>query len=363
MNLLTVIGTRPQFIKAAVTSKALASHGVNETLINTGQHFDRNMSGIFIEQLEIPKPTADLQITGSTHATQTADMLTQLEPWFIKSNPDAVLVYGDTNSTLAGALTAAKMNIPIVHVEAGLRSFNERMPEETNRVIADRISTLLFAPTERAAEQLLSEGIKPTRVKVSGDVMLDLFRQTQKTLNSKEALTSEQVNRQEKPQILITSHRAENVDIQHRLEAITLSMIDLSKDMNVVWPLHPRTDKRLIEFGFKNMLLESSVTLTEPVGYLQMIELILNSALICTDSGGLQKEAFFGGKPCVTIRDETEWGELVEGRWNRLCPPEEANKIITAVNQSIGTVGIDISPYGEGNAADLIAQSLIETKF
>lgn len=353
MTILTIIGARPQFIKAAVVSRTLAAKGVNEMLVHTGQHYDANMSDIFFDELEISPPEHHLRIGGGTHGQNTGRMIEAIEKVLLDTRPDWVLVYGDTDSTLAGAVAAVKLHIPVAHVEAGLRSFNRRMPEEINRVLTDHAASLLFAPTETAVEHLSREGISGASVHMVGDVMYDaaLFY-GEKAERTSSILV--RLNLALGQYALATIHRAENTDNRQRLAAILEGFSGF--DSEIVLPLHPRTRGRLATLG---LALPGNVRAIDPVGYLDMVMLEKSAALIATDSGGVQKEAFFYRVPCVTLRDETEWSELVAGGWNRLAPPTCGSDISLAMKEALGSKGLEISPYGDGNAASHIANSLI----
>lgn len=349
-RIFTIIGARPQFIKASVVSRAIKTLGnAEELILHTGQHFDSNMSDVFFRQLGIPKPDIQLDIHGGSHGEMTGRMLADIEKALIVNKPDRVLVYGDTNSTLAGALAAAKLHIPVAHVEAGLRSFNKSMPEEINRILTDQISDMLFCPTETAVKNLNSEGFSSDRVGIYqvGDVMQDAA-----LLFAKNA---------EKPQseipsvfILATLHRAENTDNPTRLESIVNALNDLhDKVAPVVLPLHPRTRNLIKQQG-----LQLKVNVINPVGYFEMIWLLNHCQLVVTDSGGVQKEAFFFGKSCVTMRDETEWTELVEVGANTLVGADRV-KIVDAARSWLGkTIKDTHNLYGGGKAADTVAAYL-----
>ena len=358
MKIVSVIGARPQFIKAAVVSRALKLKGnITEVLIHTGQHFDSNMSDVFFEEMGIPRPRYNLGIGGGFHGAMTGAQLTETERLLLKEQPDWVLVYGDTNSTLAGALAAAKLQIPLAHVEAGLRSFNRAMPEEINRVLTDHISTLLFAPTEAAMQNLAHEGIEPPRCFLVGDVMFDavcVFGD----LASQKSSVLESLGLTAGNFVLSTVHRAENTDDLDRLKVILSALETISETLRVVWPMHPRTRKQ-IETHRLACNLRSGVCLIDPLGYLDMLMLERNAALIATDSGGVQKEAFFCSVPCVTLRNETEWVELVETGWNRLAPPTDSAQVVSAMLGALGTKGQNIKPYGDGDAGNRIADILV----
>lgn len=356
MKLVTIVGARPQFIKAAPVSRALAAAGVEEMLVHTGQHYDNSMSDVFFDEMTIPDPTYTLGIGSGTHGVQTGRMLARLETVIMDERPGWVLVYGDTNSTLAGALAAAKLNVPVAHAEAGLRSFNRRMPEELNRVLTDHMSAVLFAPTEVAVRNLVAEGIGPERVHQVGDVMYDaaLFFGPRADERS---WFLDSLDLSPKGYVLATVHRAENTDDEARLRAIVDGLAAVARQRPVIMPLHPRTRAALDRLGILGRL--GAVRILEPVGYLNMMVLEKNAAVIATDSGGVQKEAFFFQVPCVTLRDETEWVELVELGWNRLAPPTGAAVIEDAVMAVFkGASGRTASPYGDGMAAVRIAEFL-----
>jgi UDP-GlcNAc3NAcA epimerase len=356
-KIVTVLGARPQFIKASVVSKAIEeSNCFEEVLVHTGQHFDANMSDVFFDELRMPKPRHYLGIHGGSHGAMTGRMLEQVEGVFESERPDVVLVYGDTNSTLAGALAAAKMHIPIAHVEAGLRSFNLRMPEEINRVLTDRVSRWLFTPTAAASAQLRREGVDNASIFEVGDVMYDAAILHGGRVGSAGGALSKLALRPG-TYVLATVHRAENTDNIHRLLAIADGLQAVATQIPVVWPLHPRTRAVLGRFG-RLSDLSTSVCLFDPVGYLDMVQLEKNAAVIATDSGGVQKEAFFHRVPCVTIRDETEWVELVESGWNQLAPPISSAVVSTAIKAAVGRVGRPVAPYGAGDAALKIVRAL-----
>lgn len=360
LEILTVVGARPQFIKAAVVSEALAScPHLQETIVHTGQHYDEAMSEKFFGELGIPKPAYNLGVGSGNHGVQTGRMLARLEEVMLKERPAWVLVYGDTNSTLAGALAAAKLHIPVAHVEAGLRSFNRRMPEEINRVMTDHLASALFAPTSTAVANLQNEGIRREAVQEVGDVMFDTAlhfgdkSEASSTIMRRLQLENDQY-------VLATIHRAENTDSIDRLSAIFHGLIEVSQDLPVVIPLHPRTLK-LLQTSARHISVdlnqhEKRIKVIDPVGYLDMVQLEKNAALIATDSGGVQKEAYFYRKPCVTLRAETEWLELVESGANTLCCPSSAQAVSNSIRQSlqVGFHAVD-RLYGNGTAANQIA--------
>ncbi len=357
MKVITVVGARPQFIKAAVVSRALVEIGIEEAILHTGQHFDANMSAVFFAELGIPSPEYELHIGGGSPGQNTGRMLENVEGVLLAERPDWVVVYGDTDSTLAGALAAVKLHIPVAHVEAGLRSFNRRMPEEINRILTDNASDLLLTPTSVATQQLVDrEGIAPDKVHQVGDVMYDaaLFY-GEKAKSESSILKSFDL----KPgsYVLATVHRADNTDNPECLQAI-LDGFSKSNDP-VVWPIHPRTRHRLADFG---MSVPSMVRLEEPVGYLDMVMLQKHARLIATDSGGVQKEAYFHKTPCITLRNETEWTELVEMGVNRLvgCDCERiAREIGEPWSLTPDFDDAHARPYGDGTAGKAIAATLM----
>jgi UDP-GlcNAc3NAcA epimerase len=348
-KIVTVIGARPQFVKAAPVSAAL--RGVtNEVVIHTGQHYDAQMSSVFFRELGLQPPDYNLEVGSGSHADQTGEMLKRLEPVMVKEKPDAVMVYGDTNSTLAGALAAAKLQIPIGHVEAGLRSFNRRMPEEINRILTDHVSSLLFAPSESSARQLGKEGIVDG-VHVTGDVMYDAVLHFSPEASRVSRLPGV-LNLTPGDFYLCTVHRAENTDHGANLRQIVFALNAL--DRPVVFPVHPRTRKELEAF---NIIAGSNIRMIEPVGYLDMLQLLQSSAAVLTDSGGLQKEAYYVGTPCITLRDETEWPETVQIGWNRLADRDERS-ILEAVEAAVNPPTARPELYGDGKAAPRIAAIL-----
>ena len=351
MRVLTIIGARPQFIKASVVSKAIQeANGLSEILLHTGQHFDSNMSDVFFNQLGIPRPAYQLDIHGGSHGGMTGRMLIEIERVLLEVKPDRVLVYGDTNSTLAGALAAAKLHIPVAHVEAGLRSFNMLMPEEINRILTDQLSDLLFCPTKTAVENLMQEGFdsKPAKVLNVGDVMQDSAYLFAKQENSPKGFSLAG------DYILTTLHRAENTDDHERLLSIVTALNQVHQEVApVVMPLHPRTKKMLDKLG-----VAIKFHLLDPVGYFEMIWLLQRAGLVMTDSGGVQKEAYFFGKPCVTMRDQTEWVELLEVGANELVGAEQ-EKIVDAARRNFGRgIQDEHQLYGGGLAAHQIVGAL-----
>lgn len=357
-KILTILGARPQFIKASVVSHALAqSDQLREVLVHTGQHFDANMSDVFFTELGMPRPAYALDIHGGMHGAMTGRMLAEVEKVLLIEKPEAVLVYGDTNSTLAGALAAAKLHIPVAHVEAGLRSFNMAMPEEINRILTDRISRWLFTPTAAAADHLQREGFAAAQIIPVGDVMYDVALHHGARVQDDGGLLG-RLGLKPKNYVLATIHRAENTDHPQRLAAIVDALMTIAQTLPVVWPLHPRTRAVLQQAGQFDALAQC-VRLIDPVGYIDMVQLEKYAALIATDSGGVQKEAFFYEVPCVTLRDETEWVELVAAGWNRLASPGSAISLVQSIKAALGSRGQPVKPYGGGDAAQKIVTRLL----
>jgi UDP-GlcNAc3NAcA epimerase len=318
MKIVTVVGARPEFIMTAPVSKSLRERHT-EILVHTGQHYDGNMSGIFFTELDLPMPDINLEVGSGSHANQTGQMLIRLEAVLLQEKPACVIVYGDTNSTIAGALAAAKLNIPVVHIEAGLRSFDRTMPEEVNRVLTDHISHLLFAPTPVAVENLLHEGITE-RVRLVGDIRVDLLQDVRQKAVERQPEVLKTANiAQGTAFALATIHRASNTDDLARLRSIVETMNTL--ELPVVLPIHPRLHKMMQQFDLK---FTSNVHIIDPVGFLEMLALLDACRIVITDSGGLQKESYIMRRPTVTVRDSTEWVETVESGWNRLCEPDQA---------------------------------------
>jgi UDP-GlcNAc3NAcA epimerase len=358
LKIITIVGARPQFIKAAAVSRAIQqsfADQVEETIIHTGQHYDPNMSQVFFDELQIPRPAYNLEVSGGSHGKMTGRMLEAIEAVLLEERPDWVLIYGDTNSTLAGALAAAKLHLPIAHVEAGLRSFNMRMPEEINRIVADRLSTLLFCPTPTAVDNLEREGIA-RGVRNVGDVMYDVALFYRDKAREESGILS-QLSLTNGEFALATCHRAENTDHPARLEAILQGLSRLAEKLPVVLPLHPRTRKLVKNLQLIRYL--APLTIVDPLPFLDMVALEQSAKLILTDSGGVQKEAFFYGVPCITMRNETEWVETVDSGWNVLVGAN-ADLMATAVER-VFTGDFDqqkISPYGTGQASIEILTSL-----
>ena len=390
IKILTILGARPQFIKAGSISREIAKYKeIEEIIVHTGQHYDANMSDIFFDEMQIPKPNYFLGIGGKSHGAMTGQMIEKIEEVALKVNPDWIMVYGDTNSTLAGAIVASKLHIKLAHIEAGLRSFNMKMPEEVNRILTDRVSTILFCPTDTAMKNLKAEGFPFTLttnhqqlITNVGDVMQDgamfyrhLAKMPKEVASLWSLVSSEDSKKQnlqtvnQKPKtknyILCTIHRAENTDDETRLRSIFEALNEIAKEKQIILPLHPRTKKLLENLQIKNQkLLTKNLTIIDPVGYLEMVWLIDNCDLVMTDSGGLQKEAYFFEKQCITLRDETEWVELVECGVNTLVGADK-EKIVSSYkllvssenskNYKLWTKDL----YGAGKASENIIKELI----
>jgi UDP-GlcNAc3NAcA epimerase len=342
VKIVTIVGARPQFIKIAAVSRKLRERH-QEILVHTGQHYDYEMSGAFFDGLELPRPDVNLGVGSGSHAVQTGAMLVGIEEVLLAERADCLLIYGDTNSTLAGALAASKLSIPVVHVEAGLRSFNRSMPEEINRVVADHLSDLLLCPSETAVSNLAMEGITEN-VHLVGDVMLDALNWArQRSVGAVTFLN--RLGLKKKEYLVATLHRSENTDDSARFQRILETFNSLAEP--VVFPVHPRARKIINEINFNS---KPDLHLIDPVGYLEMVALVDAARLVLTDSGGLQKEAYWLGVPCVTLRNETEWVETVEAGWNVLVGPEP-ERIARAVESFIPP---DVRPllYGDGTAAE-----------
>ncbi len=344
MRLVTIAGARPQFVKVAVVARALGKlEGVDHTLIHTGQHFDYCMSAQFFDELAIPEPAHNLEIAGGPHGQMTGRMMEAIEGLFLANPPDAVLVFGDTNSTLAGALVAAKLHLPVYHIEAGLRSFNRRMPEEVNRVLSDHVSTLLFCPTPSAVDHLASEGIADG-VHLVGDVMYDATLFAKEAARQRSTIKAD-LDLVDDEYVLLTLHRAENTDDPTRLTEILRYIEKQAEARTVIFPVHPRTKLAFERYGINTNFCR----MIEPVGYIDMHALIAEASMVMTDSGGLQKEAYFHRKPCLTLRDETEWVETIDAGWNRLW---------TSPNYLPRR---EIDAYGDGDAGGKIAEIIQAT--
>ncbi len=353
-KVLTVVGARPQFIKAAPVSRALRLAAIGEFMVHTGQHYDQQMSDVFFTELGLAPPDLNLKVGSGNHGVQTGAMLAGLERAVLEQKPDWVLVYGDTNSTLAGTLAATKLHVPVAHVEAGLRSFNRRMPEEINRLVADTLGTLLFIPSAAARQNLLHEGIPEERICWTGDVMFDsllMFRE----LARHGSRILEVLGLVNTPFVLSTVHRAENTDDPARLIAIVEGLRRVARTLRVILPLHPRTRAHLASLPAREI---KPLEIIEPLGFLDMVRLEMEAQVIATDSGGVQKEAFFHGVPCVTLREETEWTELVELGWNRLTGVPRTETIAETVLAARGIKGRKAMPYGDGQAAQRMVAAL-----
>jgi UDP-GlcNAc3NAcA epimerase len=353
MKIITVVGARPQFVKAAVVSRALQQHsGVQELIVHTGQHYDTNMSGIFFTEMQIPQPAYNLEVKESLHGVMTAKMMMGIENILQHEKPGIVLVYGDTNSTMAASLAASKLHIPVAHVEAGLRSFNMRMPEEINRIVTDKVSSLLFCPTQTAVDNLKAEGFTQSfyNMHLTGDVMYDAalfyFKQSAPQIIERLQLTGKKF-------ILATIHRAENTNNIAHLAAIVEALNELSKEQQVVVPLHPRTSKLIYQLTIKPVF-----TIIEPVGYFDMLQLLRHCSLVITDSGGLQKEAYFFKKFCVIMREQTEWTELIENGFASIAASNREQIVSQAKYFMNNSFTGAASLYGDGNAGEKIAAIL-----
>lgn len=352
-KIVTIVGARPQFVKAAAVSRAIAQTSIQEVIVHTGQHFDKNMSDVFFQEMEIPKPDYMLDIHSLSHGAMTGRMIEKIEEVLLKEKPDGLMVYGDTNSTLAGAIAASKLHIPIIHVEAGLRSFNMMMPEEINRILTDRISSILFCPTDAAIENLKKEGFEGYSAKIvkNGDVMQDaaIFYAARSAEKSK-VIASLGV---EDGFVLATIHRQENTDDPAKLRAIVDGLNIINRERKVIVPLHPRTRGILAK-----QEITPEFTIIDPVGYFDMVELLKHCALVVTDSGGVQKEAFFFGKPCITAREQTEWVELVEKGFNILVG-SDTEKMVAAYHLSMQrSYNFNVNLYGNGKASAVVAQEI-----
>ncbi|MEN6356676.1 MAG: UDP-N-acetylglucosamine 2-epimerase (non-hydrolyzing) [Armatimonadota bacterium] len=360
MKVLTVVGARPQFIKTVPMTAALEAAGCRQVIVHTGQHYDYRLSQIFFDELGIPEPDVNLGVGSGKHGVQTAGMLVGLEEVIQQYHPDWVLLHGDTNSTVAGVLAATKLHVLVAHIEAGLRSFNRKMPEEINRIVVDAISDVLFAPTEEAVHNLEHEGVNGERVYLVGDIMYDAA-----LMHSRRAEQSSGILKRLKVEkggfILATVHRAENTDDPRRLSVIFDGLRQVAETIPVVLPLHPRTRSVLERLDILDTI-ERELAVIEPVGYIDMIMLEKSAAVVATDSGGVQKEAFFHKVPCVTLRDETEWVELLDMGWNRICPHSSADDVADTIISAIGIQGRPGKPYGEGRACDKIVTALLERK-
>jgi len=359
MHIMTIVGARPQFIKAAAISRALTLpvyQGIRQTIVHTGQHYDANMSENFFKELEIPEPDINLSVGKGFHGAQTGAMIDGLEGTVRHLGPDLILIYGDTNSTLAGALVAAKTGVPLAHVEAGLRSFRRAMPEEVNRIVADRLSQFLFCPTPKAVSNLETEG-RVEGIHLIGDVMYDVFLHNRSKIDPREHCNHRGLKLG--GFVLASVHRAENTDNTQRLLTIFHELQSVSRDLPVVVPVHPRTRAALDGAGFS---AEGDLNLIPPVSYSEMMGLLCGSSILATDSGGLQKEAYFANTPCITLRDETEWEETLDDGWNLLVPPE-ISTISRTIRDALQTKNRPQrrSLYGDGRSAEKILSILLES--
>lgn len=351
-KIITVVGARPQFIKASAVSKALhESKLFDEKLVHTGQHYDKDMSEIFFWELGIKPPEYNLHISGGGHGRMTGRMIEGLESILIDERPEYLLLYGDTNSTLAGAIAGSKLNIKIIHIEAGLRSGNRAMPEEINRILTDHVSEILFTPTNSATNNLINEGIPKNKIYEVGDVMFDVCQNIKG-----DSVTRGKLNH-DGAYVLVTIHRAENLNSIDRLVVFLNALKKLSDLIKIVWPLHPRA-KSVLQNANMMDFVKKHFEIISPVGYKEMMNLESGASLIATDSGGVQKEAYFYRVPCVTLRDETEWTELVESGWNTLAPPRSVDAVYNKLKNAIGSSGAKIDLYGNGTAAKSIVNVL-----
>lgn len=374
-RIVTIIGARPQIIKAAALNRVIQNqyaHQLQEIIVHTGQHYDDNMSNVFFDELKIPKPDYNLNVGSNTHGKQTAMMLEKIEEVLFNIKPDGLVIYGDTNSTLAGAIAAAKLHIPVFHIEAGLRSYNKKMPEEINRIVADHTSTLLFCPTQQAVKNLEKEGFKRhttnhahinhPKIILSGDVMYDNSLYFSKIAEKKSDIL-QRLKIKKEEFVLCTIHRDNNTDVVERLNNIFKALIDISKEIKIILPLHPRTKKMLpIHLNpvlHKQLKTSNNIVITEPVSFLEMTILEKNCMMVITDSGGVQKEAYFFKRPCIVLRPETEWVELLD-TGTTLLADAKYEKICSAFH-SLKNISIDkfIPFYGDGHAAEKIAEDIL----
>lgn len=358
MKILTVLGARPQFIKSALLSKELRKIH-EEIIVHTGQHYNKEMSDIFFDEMKIPQPDYNLGIGSDSHARQTGQMMISLERLFLSENPELVLTYGDTNSTLAAALTASKLNIPIAHVEAGPRMFDKTIPEEVNRIVTDHISTLLFAPTSKSLENLNREGLSKGAY-LTGDVMFDNYNHFLKKAE-KSSKILETLNLEKKEYILVTVHRARNTDVEENLKNIIVACSIISKEIPIVFPLHPRTEKFLTEYGLMDRFREfPNMHIIKPVGYYDMLVLTKNAKKIVTDSGGLQKESYFAQVPCITLDNSSAWPETVESGLNVVIGEQKylSSSVLRDFVFHFGPSNVQSHVFGKGDAVIKICQKL-----
>jgi UDP-GlcNAc3NAcA epimerase len=351
IKIVTIVGARPQFIKSSPVSRAIREHA-KEILVHTGQHYDSNMSAVFFDEMGIPEPDYNLGVGSGLQGDQTGQMLTKIEQVLIDEKPDWLLIYGDTNSTLAGALAAAKLHIPVAHIEAGLRSFDKTMPEEVNRIVADHVSDILFCPTQTAVDNLKAEGITKG-VKTVGDVMYDAAIHFGKIAAERSKILGE-LGVEPKKYLLATIHRSSNTDDPENLKTLINAFIEADQD--IIFPVHPRTRKVIANEGLDKTVEGSKIRLTDPVGYIDFLQLENNALKILTDSGGVQKEAFFCSVPCITLRDTTEWVETVSSGWNVLVHVNKAQLLKNIVE--FNPQGEPPKLFGDGNAAVYIAKQL-----
>ena len=355
-SIFSIVGARPQFIKAAVLSRAVREEpSLVESIVHSGQHFDLNMSDVFFQELQIPAPEFHLNIRAARHGAMTGRMLEALESLFIERKPDLVVVFGDTNTTLAGALAAAKLGIPLAHVEAGMRAY-EPIPEEINRVVTDHVANLHFSVNSRSTAALLREGVSANSIVEVGDVMFDCAMAWSSIAMQRSTILA-QLGYHDRQYALCTVHRAANADDPGRLSILFRGLLRLSQSLPVVVPIHPRTRHSLEGMGMIDHL-PPGVRLIDPVGYLDMVRLERSAALVLTDSGGVQREAFFHKVPCVTFRNETEWPELVESGWNRLVALDDPARFAAEALSRVGSAGQAIDSFGDGRAATRIARTL-----
>jgi len=355
-KIVTILGARPQFVKAAVLSRIIAGYNeIEEVIIHTGQHFDTNMSSVFFEEMEIPKPTYNLDINGLSHGAMTGQMLEKIEEVLLDEKPQAVIIYGDTNSTIAGALAAKKLNIKVIHIEAGLRSYNMKMPEEINRILTDRISDLLLCPTDTAVNNLYKEGFDTLNIKIvkCGDIMKDAVEFYSKASSEKSTIVKN-LNAKSNEFVLATIHRQENTDDINKLKSIFEGLEQINSQYKVILPLHPRTRKILEKHN-----LSYNITMISPVGYFDMLELLKHCKMVVTDSGGLQKEAFFNKKHCIIARDETEWVELVENGFATIIGANSTKMMEAFQSFKNSTADFSVNLYGK-NVGEQIYTDIID---
>lgn len=363
MKLLSVIGTRPQYVKASAILHEMKNYPqITNVLVDSGQHYDANLSDVFLDELSIPRPDYNLQVGSQSHAKMTAGIMIGVDDIIAKEKPDWVLVYGDTNTTLGAALAAAKLNIPVAHIEAGIRVGNRAMPEEINRILTDHASTLLFVPTKRGIDQLASEGITGKRVVYAGDVMYDVAIRFKQLAKEKSKILKT-LELEDTPFIASTIHRAENTDDLAKLTAIVESFCALANEYRIVLPLHPRTRNALIKAGLYDTL-NSAITLTEPLGYLDMAMLASHAKLVATDSGGLQREAFFYRVPCVNVHTDVFWPELVDMGWNHVAGKVTQQQVTATIRKALaqGAPANWSNPFGTDNNAKTILDALVNYK-